>query len=303
MQNISYLLTSGFLENAEVMCTKHRCYYVRPKKQFFQIYKRAPADLQKGFCPQCVDENKEIEIRQINEQVQAQEKGGYFKRFSLFKNADWYKYTFDEFKTNYGGQNRELEQVCFDAKRISLLYCKFPNQNFNTLMYGAPGTGKTHLATAILINANNVSKPEQKCLFLSLNKLLEKRIENTRNSENNNWTSHYMQKLIKTADIVVIDDLGAESPNKTATPFTQTTLNEIYDANGRIITTTNLTLQQLRDTYGARLISRIMAGTGMEVKTSDGKTHNNMIDFSKLTDYRFKHSTPKSKNIIKLHDY
>ncbi|QHJ77350.1 MAG: hypothetical protein [Bacteriophage sp.] len=303
MEKIGHLINSNFLENAETMCTKHRCYYVRPKKQFFEVYKKAPIDLRNGFCPQCVDENKDIEIKQINEQVQAKEQGGYFKRFSLFKNSNWYKYTFSEFKTDNGGKNKELEQVYSDAQRTALLYCKFPNQNFNTLMYGAPGTGKTHLATAILISANSVSKPEQKCLFLSLNKLLEKRIENTRNAENNIWTSHYMQKVIKNADIVVIDDLGAESPNKTATPFTQTTLNEIYDANGRIITTTNLTLQQLRETYGERLISRIMAGTGMEFKTSDGKKHNNMIDFSKLTDYRFKHSTPKLKNVIKLHDY
>ena len=71
---------------------------------------------------------------------------------------------------------------------------------------------------------------------------------------------------IKSADFVVLDDLGAElgvkqfDDRNKSTNFNNDTLNRIVEArqNKATVFTTNLTGKELSQAYGERIVSRIM---------------------------------------------
>lgn len=91
----------------------------------------------------------------------------------------------------------------------------------------------------------------------------------------NRWSADYLTQVVSRANLVVLNDLGAESAGKEATSFTQDVLETIYDASQRVITTSNLSMPELRSTYHERLISRMQEG---------GARH--IIHFLQLSDKR-----------------
>ncbi|EOL81497.1 hypothetical protein UM7_02566 [Enterococcus faecalis EnGen0303] len=74
---------------------------------------------------------------------------------------------------------------------------------------------------------------------------------------------------IKSADLVVLDDLGAElgvkqiDDRNKSTNFNNDTLNRIVEArqNKATIFTTNLTGKEMSQAYGERILSRIMSNS------------------------------------------
>lgn len=261
------------------VCPKHNCYYVKPSPSFLRVFSRnLPKNILEGWCPECLEEGKKNKLHEFNDEVFFNNTRGYLKRNSLIKNKAWFNCTFDNFKVNVGDKNNsaQLKFLKRQAHKLSSVYFEEPEREFNSLFFGNTGAGKTHLAMAILNGVSSASQPPQKCLFISLNKLIDKRLAYQQNEQNNSWSADYTQKLISNADLVVIDDLGAESPTRVATNFTQLIINQVYDSNPRIITTTNMTLSQLKETYEPRIISRVLAGA-----------NGSMLDFSKIRDYRF----------------
>lgn len=281
MKDISQILNIRTVTITDKKCPIHKCHLIRASDAFIKAFgKSMPKKALIGFCPKCLEEKKNEENKEMQLSIEYQKTKGFLKRSSLVKNSKQYTYTFDNFKTNLGGKNEqsELIKVLGKAQRVAQKYINDSSVGFNTLMYGNCGAGKTHLSMAILNAVNKYSSPPQKCLFIDLNVMLDKRLSNINNSENNSWNSEYTKSIIKHADLIVVDDLGAESPNKQASAFTQKILNDIYDSNERIITTTNLSLPQLRKTYEQRIISRMLSGAS-----------DSLIDFSKIRDYRFSH--------------
>ena len=87
---------------------------------------------------------------------------------------------------------------------------------------------------------------------------------------------------IKSADFVVLDDLGAElgvkqfDDRNKSTNFNNDTLNRIVEArqNKATVFTTNLTGKELSQAYGERIVSRIMnhsKGFVFSIKASKDK--------------------------------
>lgn len=281
MKDISQLLNARTVKILDKKCPIHNCNLIRASDNFIKAFGKAiPKNALNGFCPKCLKQRQDEEDKEMQLSIQYQKTKGFLKRFSLVKNSGQYNCTFDNFKTNVGGKNEqsELIKVLVKAESIAKKYLLDISLEFNTLMYGNCGAGKTHLSMAILNAISKYSKPPQKCLFIDLNVLVDKRLANIDNAENNCWNSDYTKSIVKSADLIVIDDLGAESPNRQASAFTQKILNDVYDSNGRIITTTNLSLPQLRKTYEQRIISRMLSGAS-----------ESLIDFSKIRDYRFSH--------------
>ena len=93
------------------------------------------------------------------------------------------------------------------------------------------------------------------------------------------WTEQYAVHVLSNADLLVIDDLGSESVMSAkgeASQFVQRVLYQVTNRQKRIITTTNLTMSELRQAYNAKLVSRLLAG-------SKGK----QLDFSGIQDKRY----------------
>lgn len=161
------------------------------------------------------------------------------------------------------------------------------SDGFNTVLSGRPGSGKTHLATSIVKAVNDHSADKrfagfyQKCLFISIVALI-KNIRKSWQDTTARWTLDYAEKQMKAADLLVIDDLGSEStmqarnPNgREAKQWVQESLLSVLEAQHRVIITTNLTVDELHQTYNSKLVSRMLAGS-----------QGHIIDFKGVDDNR-----------------
>lgn len=227
----------------------------------------------KPFCELCQVDKNNAEVQKMQDNLKVNLTRGYLKSESLVDRSEAYDYTFSTFKALSGSREAKAKGI---ARHIAGLYLKYPNKKFNSLFFGTAGAGKTHLAMSILNAVNDNSKnPMQKCLFLSVNKLIREMKNWFNDKYDNEWSPKHVTDVVHGADLVVLDDLGAESANNEATTFVQDTIFDIYESNQRIITTSNLNMNQLRRTYHDRLVSRIQEG---------GAGH--IIDFSEIKDKR-----------------
>lgn len=257
-----YLGIHKFVKKSDETCSKH------PEEHMIYI-----PDKVEPFCKLCVLEDRKLQEQQMVRDVRTQETRGYLKRQSLVDRNEVFNYTFDTFKAPQGEQS--LEGLAKQqARKIAGGYFKYPDINGNSLFYGNAGAGKTHLAMAILNAVNEYSEPMQRCLFLSVNKLIRE-MKNWFNDKTGIWSHKHVIDVVKKANVVVLDDLGAESANSMSTSFVQETIIDIYESNQRIITTTNLSMDELNNTYHSRLVSRMQEGDRSRV-----------IDFTKIEDKR-----------------
>lgn len=223
------------------------------------------------FCEMCTHEKIQAQDRQMHDNLKVQEGRGFLKRASLVDRKDAFKYNFEDFMTQ---PNSKEATAKHDARLIAGYYLKYPDKKGNSLFYGNAGAGKTHLAMAILNAVNDNVEPMQKCLFISVNKLIRE-MKNWFSDKMGIWSPKHVTNIVREANLVVLDDLGAESANNMATSFVQDTIFDIYESNQRIITTTNLSMDELYRTYHERLVSRMQEG---------GAGH--VIDFTKIADKR-----------------
>lgn len=239
------------LSETDFVCREHKCKLV----EFRNV---------KPFCEECAKEKIEFE----NGKMSVEASNRYNKRtthdwlrnLSVFSDESIRGATFESYidAEKETIENKEL------AKQIARQYLK--GANFNTLFYGTVGTGKSHLSMAMLQAVNKHSDPYKKCLFVSTDELM-RRIKDSFNNKQSPFTEQAMVERLIKADLLVLDDLGAETgasgTDKTATDYTIRTLNAIV--NGRMnkptIMTTNLSSSELSRMYDKRLISRMFRGT------------------------------------------
>lgn len=254
------------LENSNLMCEEHHCNLVA----FREV---------KPFCQQCAKE----QIKRENEQLaqEAAERNhkrstyDWLRNISVFsdesiRNATFASYIEEEPETV---ANKKL------ARYIAGEYLK--GANYNTVFNGSVGTGKSHLSMAMLQAVNEHSDPFRKCLFISIDELMRRIKDSFSNRESAYTEQSMIERLIKT-DLLVLDDLGAEtgaiSTEKGASDWTVKTLNAIV--NGRMdkptIFTTNLSSAELIKMYDKRIMSRMFRGSKGHIikfeKTRDKRT-------------------------------
>lgn len=238
-------------------CPKHGCHYISRGK------------LGK-FCPECLNDQIEREKIELVKKGERDAVHDYMYHASLIDRKDLWQCSFDNFKY----KPASLEAQCYQkAKSFAEAYAKNPKKKFNTIFFGKSGTGKTHLAISILNYVNDHSN--QKCLFLSIPRLLQANRDWQADHTSSNWSQRFTQERVAEADLVVVDDLGAESASGDATNFVQSVIFTIYDSNQRIITTTNLSSDKIRSTYDNRILSRV-----------EENAAGHVMNFSKLRDKR-----------------
>ncbi len=169
--------------------------------------------------------------------------------------------TFQAFDLNYysdikdreiGYSPREYMRGCYEMLKA---YAENFSPETNSFFFcGGTGLGKTHLALSVL---NTVSAKGFSVYYNTVSKIV-KQMKN----ENFGRADSNIEEEIDSADLIIIDDLGAEFESD----FGNAAINElICDAilNGKaMIIISNLSVGELEARYGQRLTSRL---NGFEV--------------------------------------
>lgn len=196
-------------------------------------------------CPKCKDTGYDSSgnrcgcFKQMCKVVAYEE----FNKKSTLKNASFE--TFD-FKRYLDSNNTVMLQNLEDCKKFA--YEFKPGAN-GIIMIGPTGLGKTHLSTAI---GRVVIEKGYSVVSDSAFRLVNQ-IESERFSDERDKTI----ALLSEADLLIIDDLGAEN----LTNYTLAALTNIIDtriANEKsTIISTNRDVKELEKTYSQRIVSRM----------------------------------------------
>ncbi len=127
----------------------------------------------------------------------------------------------------------------------------------NLLFTGNTGLGKTYMSNCI---ANELLKKGKNVLYQTAPVLLETVIDNKFNKYKNQDADEFYNNIL-TVDLLIIDDLGAESLNSLKVSELFTILNtRILNLNNKVtktIISTNLSIEQIFKLYEERIGSRI----------------------------------------------
>ena len=181
--------------------------------------------------------------------------------------------TLDEFKWN---SSIELpDGVTIDYMKN----LEFMKHKENLIFLGSVGTGKTHLATAIALQACQSGKKVRFYTAASLaNTLIEK---------NNRGTLNAYMNTLKKVELIVIDEIGFVPLHKEAAELFFQVISDCYERKSLIITS-NLEFSQWNTVFGdnrltAALVDRLIH-------------HSNIVVFSGES-YRLTQSIRKQKRL------
>ena len=150
-------------------------------------------------------------------------------------------------------------------------------EGMGLVLYGAVGTGKTHLAVGLCKLACGLGI---EALFLTMSQLLN-RLKATYNNQGNGSKQEIeVLNELTNVSLLVLDDLGAENPSAWARDRIYDLVNRRYLAGRPLIVTTNHGPQALAEALSERAVSRLW-GTSLRVRLQ-GNDYRERIRRQKL---------------------
>jgi DNA replication protein DnaC len=144
------------------------------------------------------------------------------------------QYTLDGYETAFPGAHSTLGQALLTARRFVEAY-PVDTAGKGLLFTGSIGVGKTHLAVGVLRRL--IQERGVKGLFCDYRELL-KSIQNSYNPQVQTTELELMRPVFA-AEVLVLDDLGAQKPNEWVWDTVALILNSRYNDKLTTIITTN----------------------------------------------------------------
>ena len=244
-----------YMKNSDKYCDKHNRNYVTIKFPNSQPY---------TVCELCHREEQErlnsIKVQAQYEFEQEQKRLYFLKDFSLLDD-DLKSASFENYHALTKEQKEDLKNVRSQLKGY------IDGLDYNIVLIGDTGVGKSHLAYSALKSLSDYTK--KMGIFINVVDLLAKI------KEDFTLEAEYIRRISE-AEWLVLDDLGTEK----VTELSNGILYSVLNKRTKTIITTNLSPQDIMGTYGKRVYSRIFKKTGL------GTTNEHVYKFKTQQDKR-----------------
>ena len=223
-------------EQQEELCDKHNIPLIKILRTESVVCRMCESER--------IHEENQARVNELADAENERERKYYLEKFSLYdevlKNA-----TLDNFETP---TEKEAEKLAF-AKRICREWSEGARNNI--VLQGEAGTGKSHLAFAMVKALSEYTK--EIAIFINVTDLLMKIKADFSQEE-------FLVNKIASAKFLVLDDLGMENN----TEWTYRVLYSILNNRSNTLITTNMSADKIEERYGRPFLDRIMKGVDKE---------------------------------------
>jgi len=228
-------------------CSKHGEY------ESEQLYSHGKLMLAKS-CKKCQEEAEEQSAIQAEQKKLARQKQDKKQRFeSRMRLANipdrFNSIGFDEYKVSNFGQKKNLAE----CKKYAAEFAP----GVNLILCGETGTGKTHLAVAIV---KAVIAEDNSAMYTRASAMLRE-VKSTYSSSSNSTEDDIIKKY-SSPDLLVIDEIGVQYGSEAEKNIIFEILNERYERVRSTIIVSNLAIEGIEQFIGSRLVDRLREGGG-----------------------------------------